>query len=115
MHNQPRPIGYVELQRHWIGPPNEKTTTEMVTELRVQMDLEVLDQHPGYVSMGFRIEPVKDGAGVWHYNLYEGFGPAHPSSDPLDPRNLSGETTPSGLALNPYAKETTIGMKEQKF
>lgn len=114
MKQNPRPIGYTEVQRSWVGSANPDMSVLMLNDVYGVMDRD----QPNMKPYGSRVEMVFDGAGVEHYNLYVGFVPRElsetPTTPPLDPRNLNdspapkiGDATPE-LALPP-------GWKEQKF
>ncbi len=107
------PIGYVELQRSWLGG----STTELsdgdlarrqVEELREQG----LKENPGYVQHSAEMVRALDGAGVVHYTLYMGFAPAQPISEALDPHNLNDAPVSN---IGDPARDNAIGAKEQKF
>ena len=112
------PIGYVELQTSWLGSDTgNKTQTELsdgdlarrhVEELREKG----LRENPGYSQCSARMEETTDGAGVIRYNLYMGFAPAQPLSEPLNPHNLNDAPVQS---IGDPARDNNIGWKEQKF
>jgi len=110
MNSRPHPIGYVEIQRAFIGPCRADEFEEMLDGVRTQAARE----YPGLVPYdGARLESSTDGAGVMHYVLYVGFAPATPSSEPLDPRNLNA--APVGDQIGDPARDNNIGWKENKF
>jgi hypothetical protein len=109
VRNQPLPIGYIEVQRSWIGekPPDE--LANMVADTWAQATRENVSLMP----YGSRVERALDGAGVAHYTLYAGFVPLIPSSEPLDVRNLNGVERYD--QIGDPARDNNIGAKEQKF
>ena len=110
MHGKPYPIGYVEIQRAFVGPYTVDEFHEMLDDVRAQAARE----YPGLVPYdGARLESTLDGAGVVHYVLYVGFAPAVASSEPLDPRNLND--APVGDQIGDPARDNNIGWKENKF
>lgn len=111
MYNKPHPIGYVEIQRAWVGLalPLEDRVPELMQDIREQ----VAREYPGLVFHGSRLERTYDGAGVPYYNLYVGFAPAVASSEPLDPRNLNASD--KAEQIGDPMRDNAIGMKEQRF
>lgn len=111
MHNQPLPIGYIEVQRAWAGTALaiEDRVPGLLQDIKEQMARE----HAGLVPYGSRLECTVDGAGVPHYTLYAGFAPAVQSSEPLNPRNLN-EAEHADQIGDP-GRDHNIGSKEQKF
>lgn len=115
MITDPHPIGYIELQRGWIGVP--ETVHDTVQKYLHELDVSVQREHPGMRPHGSRLEVVPDGAGVLHYTLYAGYAPFPPKTGveptpPLNPRNLNDAESPQiGNAVEDHA----IGMKEQRF
>ena len=105
---EPRPIGYIEVQRSWVG---HKTAAELDLIL-ADVRATVAADFRGMVDHGSRIETSKDGAGVQHYTLYMGFAPARAAAPPLNPRNLNDADHPT--IGNPVG-DFFIGQKEQKF
>lgn len=115
MYNVPYPIGYVEVQRAWVGDAKEVATMIplLMEEIRQQMARET----PAMRQFNSRCEHTKDGAGVNHYTLYVGFAPAPQegvqTTEPLDPRNLNDAKNPD--QIGDPARDNFIGMKEQRF
>lgn len=109
---QPRPIGYVELQRGWVEHKSFDELREIIAEVRNAASMDF----PGYVQHGARIEVVKDGAGVDHYTLYMGFAPRAQTTPPLDPSNLNeAPPPPIGWGLPDDVLGVPLGHKERKF
>lgn len=105
---QPRPIGYVEVQRGWVG---EKTADEIKSILDEVFET-TAREHPHLKPHGSRIEFTYDGANVQHATLYAGFEPRRGTTPPLNPRNLNDAAEPQiGNAIEDFS----LGMKERKF
>ncbi len=110
MRDNPRPIGYTEVQRSWVGDGNPDMPVLMLNEVYA---VTARDQ-PELMPYGSRVEMVFDGAGVPHFTIYVGFVPRRATTPPLDPRNMNGAPLPRigdvspEMAVNP-------GYKEQKF
>jgi len=102
------PIGYIEVQRSWIG----EDTEAMRTTMRHEAELEVLAQNPNYFLVGWHTDKTFDGAGVAHYNLYVGFAPRTPVAEQLNPHNLNDAPVNN---IGDPARDNNIGWKEQKF
>lgn len=83
----PLPIGYIEVQRAWVGYKNGVAIALMLKD--VEEDVQRLNK--GYVHYSTRIEHVPDGAGVIHSTMYVGYAPPEKptTSPPLNPRNLN--------------------------
>lgn len=105
-----RPIGYVEKQFSWVG--DSEPVADTIRKALADMDEDMRRTHPGHIRNVSRVEAVKDGAGVQHYNLFVGFIPRVEKTPPLNPRNLNDAEHPQiGNAVEDHA----IGMKEQRF
>ena len=104
----PKPIGYIEVQRSWIGSSDgfEDTLVRLLHEADVEMAL----SSPTHRRHGSRVEAVTDGAGVQHYNLYVSYEPKIQTTEPLNPHNLN-EAPVTSMGVGDLA----IGMKEQRF
>jgi len=109
MHNKPLPIGYVEVQRAWVGELTFDEVAAIVQDVKDQGARE----HPDLAYTSARLENTADGAGVNHYTLYAGFAPREVSSEPLDPRNLNA--APSYDQIGDPARDNNIGSRENKF
>jgi hypothetical protein len=85
MKNEPLPIGYIEVQRSWLGYKSGVAVSLLLQDVAA----EVLAQYPNYEQHSARIEHVKDGAGVDHCTLYVGYAPTpqNQTTPPLNPRN----------------------------
>lgn len=103
-----RPIGYVEVQRSWVGRQSGSYVDNVIGEARET----AARGYPGYAQHGARIETVTDGAGVDHHTLYMGFAPRVQTTPPLNPRNLNDADHPT--IGNPVG-DFFIGQKESKF
>lgn len=102
------PIGYVEFQSHWI----EASDGDLRTSREAEIDTQMRTIHPTHQRTLSRVEKVKDGAGVVHSNLYLGYSPIHPTSEPLNPSNLNNAPVNN---IGDPARDNNIGWKEQKF
>jgi len=110
MRDTPHPIGYVEIQRAWVGSYSAAEFEAILDDVRAQ----AMREYPGLVpSDGARLESTLDGAGVQHYTLYVGFAPRVQSSEPLNPRNLNNAEHAD--KIGDPGRDLAIGMKEQKF
>lgn len=105
---RPLPIGYVEIQRAWVGRQSAAYVDAVIGEARAAAER----THPGMLQHGARIETVTDGRGVDHYTLYMGFAPKHSTTPPLDPRNLNAAPE---RQIGDGVEDFSIGMKERKF
>lgn len=107
--NKPLPIGYVEVQRAWVGLKPFSEIDPIVAMVRETMARD----YPGHVQHGARIERTVDGAGEERCTLYMGFAPRSPTTPPLDPTNLNDAPAPqighAALDIVP------LGTKERKF
>jgi hypothetical protein len=109
MHNEPLPIGYVEVQTSWVGSRSAVATVAILHELQEKTRRE----YPQLMEISARLESTLDGAGVPHYTFYLGYAPPVRSSEPLDPRNLGG--APNSEQIGDPVRDFSVGMKEQKF
>ena len=109
MRDTPHPIGYVEMQRAWVGELSFDDVAAIVQDVREQGARE----YPRLEYAGARLECTADGAGVNHYTLYAGFVPRVQSSEPLNPRNLNNAEHAD--QIGDPGRDLAIGMKEQKF
>lgn len=108
----PRPIGYIEVQRAWVGEPS--SVQENVLSLIDGVILEIGREQPELKYAGSRLERTVDGAGAHHYNLYMSFEPrVAPAHEPLDPRNLNAADKAD--QIGDPARDNNIGWKEQRF
>ncbi len=108
MAKSPHPIGYLEIQKSWIG----QSTTGPFNDSLAAADAEALISHPNHKRVSYRIDCVIDGAGIKHYNLYVGYAPANPTTEPLNPRDLNDARNQN---MGDPARDNFIGAKEQKF
>lgn len=111
MANNPHPIGYIEVQRGWVGEDNPDMAMLLLNEIYGTMARD----EPHMEPHGSRIEMTFDGAGVPHFNIYVGFKPRHAAAEPLNPRNLNdtpppkiGDASPE-MAVQPGWKEKAFG------
>lgn len=102
------PIGYVEVQRGWVGDKTFAEISEIVDEARAT----TLRDYPNLEPYGSRIERTFDGAGVQHATLYAGFAPRNPTTPPLDPSNLNDAPAPQIGSAMP---DIPMGARERKF
>lgn len=110
------PIGYIEVQRGWVGEKTPDELREMIDELIAK----TLSENPGYkqddrLGRGARVEFVPDGAGVVHYTMYMGFVPIHVAAEPLNPHNLNDAPTPQPGMIEPEDGITPLGYREAAF
>jgi hypothetical protein len=110
MKNNPRPIGYTEVQRSWLGSDNPDMALLMLNEVYGQMARD----EPELMPYGSRVEMSFDGAGVEHYTIYVGFVPRTNNTPALDPRNLNDSEPPPIGAVGPDMA-IPVGWKESKF
>jgi len=110
MRDTPRPIGYTEVQRSWVGSDNPDMAVIMLNEVYA---VTARDQ-PELVPYGCRTEMSFDGAGVEHYTIYVGFVPRKQTTPPLDPRNMNAAPAPR---IGDASPEMAVqpGYKEQQF
>lgn len=107
--SKPHPIGYVEVQKSFVGYTDPSVITDTITEVRAEMKRD----RPDLIPCGSRMETVTDGAGVPHYTLYMGFAPIERAAEPLNPRNLNDAPAPRIGDMPDVAMP--LGMKERKF
>ncbi len=105
---EPLPIGYIEVQRGWMGDKTFAEISEIIDEVRAA----TLRDYPHLKPYGARIERTFDGAGVQHATLYAGFEPRVQKTPPLNPNNLNEADAPQ---IGNAVPDFSIGMKEQKF
>lgn len=106
-----RPIGYMEVQRSWVGSDNPEMPVLMLNEIYGA----VARDQPELKPYGTRTEMTFDGAaGAEHYTLYVGFVPRRETTPPLDPRNLNAAPAPR-IGDAPPEMAVQPGWKEQKF
>lgn len=110
MTEPPRPIGYVEVQRSWLGSDNPDMSLIMLNEVYGT----TARDHPELMPHGSRVEMTFDGAGVEHYTIYVGFVPRRNTTPPLDQRNMNAAPVPR---IGDASPEMAVqpGYKEQKF
>ncbi len=107
-----RPIGYIEVQRSWVGKKSSAEIEDIMREVLTTTRRDYPDLQP----YGSRMEIVADGAGVLHYTLYAGFEPKRQTTPPLDPSNLNdAPPTPIGWGAPEDALGVPLGQKERKF
>lgn len=107
------PIGYVEVQKAWIGTSDGVEANADL--IMYEVSIEMARDYPTYKKINSNITCVKDGAGVNHYTLYVGYAPAQPpgeKAEPLNPHNLNSS---DNLSIGDPARDNAIGMKEQRF
>ena len=107
----PLPIGYIEVQRSWVGEKPIEEIREIIAEVMETTQLE----NPHLRPHGSRVEHASDGAGILHHTLYAGFAPRKPSSEPLDPSNLNDAPLPQPGMIEPKDGILPLGHKEAAF
>ena len=110
----PHPIGYIEVQRSWVGDDNPDMAVLALNEVYGQMARD----EPSMQPHGSRVEMTFDGAGVAHYTIYVGFVPRSAvgvePTPPLNPRNLNNNEPPLIGSVGPDMA-VAVGWKESKF
>jgi hypothetical protein len=117
MRNSPLPIGYIEVQKSFTRPMGGGLSdNDIVPKLLEAARSEVAKSDPSLVPHGSRMEMIVDAANVVHCNLYIGFAPETPTTEPLDPRNLNATPAPTALPVTSSDPGGgPLGMKETKF
>lgn len=106
-----RPVGYIETQVSWVGAINNFEQNRLITEAQEKW----LDKNPGYRVLDARMEVVRDGAGIPHYNVYLGFGPTKERVPRPNPRNSNDAPAPPIGSLPEEVDGVPLGWKETTF
>jgi hypothetical protein len=108
MNTKSHPIGYIEVQRSWIGDD----TGVMRASMLFDAEVEVVGKNNNYFLTNWHTDKTLDGAGVAHYTMYVGFAPRTPAAEQLNPHNLNDAPVNN---IGDPARDNNIGWKEQKF